>query len=109
MTEDEALLTVVASVIGALLSVLVGWSIGKQKGRGSDGAALGLLGPIGWIIVALLPEEGRRCPECRGVVPPEARRCKHCGVEFNPRPSPAPAPVDPVRLREILDAHKRRQ
>ncbi len=61
--------------------ILVGWAIGRTRGRGDAGAALGLLGPVGWIIAALLPEEGRRCPECRGVVPQEARRCKHCGVE----------------------------
>jgi hypothetical protein len=63
----------------ALVSMLVGYAIGRWRGRGGAGAWLGLLGPVGWIIAALLPEEGRRCPECLGVVPEKARRCRHCG------------------------------
>lgn len=42
---------VVAMAIGAL----VGWVIGKDKGHGATGAVLGgLLGIIGWIIVAVM-------------------------------------------------------
>jgi hypothetical protein len=97
---------VIGWVIGVLVSVLVGWVIGKQRGRGDAGAALGLLGPIGWIIAALLPEEGRRCPECRGVVPREARRCKHCGADFAALVEPGrtfePIP-DEAHLRALLE------
>jgi hypothetical protein len=41
-------------IIGLAISVLIGWLIGRGKGLGGVGAALGLLGVIGWIIVAVM-------------------------------------------------------
>ena len=53
---------------------------GGYTGHDSAGFFLGwLFGPIGWILVLLLPPEGPRCPECFGVVDERARRCMHCG------------------------------
>jgi len=77
-------LFIVVWTVSTLVSVLIGWAIGRQRGRGDAGAALGLLGPVGWIIAALLPEAGRKCPKCLAVVPDEASRCKHCGAEIEP-------------------------
>lgn len=62
----------------------LGYAIGHLKGRGSEGFLLGLfLGPLGWLLILLFPEEGRRCPECKGVIPAGARRCKHCAYVFS--------------------------
>jgi F0F1-type ATP synthase assembly protein I len=44
-----------AIVIGIVIGALVGWLIGKNKGLGGLGLILGgLLGVIGWIIVAVM-------------------------------------------------------
>ena len=66
-------------IIGVVVSAGIGHIIGASRGR-NDGWAWGLfLGPFGWIISALLPRDGRKCPECLGVVPDGARKCLHCG------------------------------
>ena len=41
-----------------------------------------LLGPLGWIITLLLPEEGARCCECGGVIASGVKKCKHCGSDL---------------------------
>lgn len=41
-------------LIALIIGPLVGYFIGKGKGLGGVGAALGLLGIIGWIIVAVM-------------------------------------------------------
>lgn len=65
---------------GALVSAGIGAVIGNFKRQSQAGFWLGLLlGPIGWIIVMLMPETGRQCPECKGGVPNDARKCRHCG------------------------------
>lgn len=67
----------------AMLFAGLGYMIGNTKGRGTEGLALGLLlGPIGFIIALLLPEQGPKCPECQGVIPYGVKRCKHCGYQF---------------------------
>lgn len=44
-----------AIVIGMIIGGLIGWLIGKGKGQGTMGIVLGgLLGIIGWIIVAVM-------------------------------------------------------
>jgi F0F1-type ATP synthase assembly protein I len=44
-----------AIIIGLVIGALVGWLIGKNKGLGGLGLILGgLLGVIGWIIVAVM-------------------------------------------------------
>ena len=59
---------------------LIGALIGKYKGRVGSGVVWALvLGPIGWLIVALMQDLREKCPECGGVVVPGARKCKHCG------------------------------
>ena len=66
--------------IGWVLSVLIGALIGKYKGRVDSGVIWSaLLGPIGWLIVALQNDLRQKCPECGGVVVPGARKCKNYG------------------------------
>ena len=84
MFEPESVTESVGFWLGLMLIAfflgLIGSAIGKTKARAADGFALGfLLGPLGWILVLLLPSKGPKCPACLGVIPAGARRCKHCG------------------------------
>ncbi len=75
-------------VIGALFSALIGSLIGGTKGRSGAGAVLGLLiGPIGWLLVAVGKDRRPKCPECGGVIVPGARRCKNCGASLVAEPT----------------------
>jgi hypothetical protein len=61
----------------------VGAFIGKPRGRLWLGFALGLfLGPVGWLVVGVLPNRGPKCPECLAPMDPAARKCRHCGSEI---------------------------
>jgi hypothetical protein len=42
------------AILALAIGSTVGWLIGKGKGLGGVGAALGVLGFIGWIIVAVM-------------------------------------------------------
>ncbi len=59
-------------IIGWLIfQTLVGAVIGKSRGRLGSGVFWSfLLGPIGWLIVALMSDLRPKCPECGGVVVP---------------------------------------
>jgi hypothetical protein len=71
-------------VIAAAICALIGLYIGNSKGRPVAGAMWGLLvGPIGWLVMAIVKDERRKCPDCLGTVPIGARRCQHCGSELN--------------------------
>lgn len=74
------LLVIIA--IGCIIDTLIGAWIGSTKGRTSIGATLGLLlGPIGWIIIALLSEAQE--PTTSRVTSRHASRgrpCQFCGV-----------------------------
>ena len=66
-----------------LFWLLFGWIgllIGQRKGRPTGGFLLGvLLGPLGWLVVALGPSYLPKCPACLGHVNPRASMCRHCG------------------------------
>lgn len=67
---------------GFLVGAGVGYGIGGFKERRWEGFWLGgCLGPVGWIIAALL-DYPLKCPECRGGVPEKATRCLHCGIQL---------------------------
>lgn len=86
----------------------IGYMIGRGRGRGPEGFALGVFfGIIGWIITAVLSEKGAKCPACHGVVPAAAQRCKHCGSDLGkpaaaPAPAPAPAPPEPSEAYFVM-------
>lgn len=75
MLEPGVLLGVM--VFGAAIGALVG----QRKGRVGAGVAFGaLVGPLGWLLVALGPDRRPKCAECGGVVAAGARKCMHCGA-----------------------------
>lgn len=65
-----------------IFGAIIGFFIGRTRGRERDGFALGFLWPIGWLVIFLLPDKRAKCPECGGVVVPGANRCKNCGSEI---------------------------
>ena len=72
-------------VLGAIISGAVGAAIGDKKGRQVAGFSWGfLLGPVGWVLVAVGPDLRRKCVAC-GACPIEGvRLCAKC--ERSPSP-----------------------
>jgi len=65
------------------VNLLVGALIGKSKGRLSAGILWSLLlGPIGWLIVAVGPNTKPKCPYCKDTIIPGAVKCRNCGSEL---------------------------
>jgi hypothetical protein len=94
-----------------LICGVIGSGIGGSKNRSGDGFLLGaLLGPIGWIIVVLMPHHYTyHCPYCDEGIRRRAIRCPHCRSDLReplrrdeeeeepPRYPPPPPP--PTRRR----------
>jgi len=69
-------------LISLVISAAIGALIGERKGRLGAGALFGvLLGPLGWLIVALGPNMKPKCRACGGVLNPNAIKCVHCGSD----------------------------
>lgn len=75
----------------------IGMAIGSSKGRGGFGFLMGLLlGFIGWIIVAVMPEAKQApttvagtptnvvCPHCRAPIDRRASVCATCRRDVKP-------------------------
>jgi hypothetical protein len=95
---DEMTLWMLVAVAGG---GVVGALVGNTKHRALAGTIWGaLLGPIGWLIVALGPDEAqrraKRCPHCLGLLPVGQAECAHCNrrvvwVRGEPRKPSGPA------------------
>jgi hypothetical protein len=73
----------VALIFWCFIGGLIGYIIGKNRGREAEGFALGaVLGLLGWILILVGPDNRKFCNECKGVVPKDARKCMHCGSEL---------------------------
>jgi hypothetical protein len=60
---------------------VVGTLIGRWRGRPLSGFIWGLLlGPIGWLLTALMKDMRPKCPDCGGVRVEGARKCRYCGT-----------------------------
>jgi hypothetical protein len=91
MTEESVLLLIIAWFV----SGVIGFTLLNSSGRGWTGFGLGaLLGPIGWIIAAIMRLErpapaahsrgSRFCPDCGAGLPADARFCPSCGHSIQP-------------------------
>lgn len=79
----DVLFWIVGSIVGLLMSCLIGQLIGRCRGEQSFGGALGLLlGPFGWLIAALLPDKRLRCPRCGVLLWSDAHRCPSCALQL---------------------------
>lgn len=66
-----------------LVCIGVGALIGWSKGRMTAGIIwAAVLGPIGWIIVALGRSKRQVCPECAKPNQPDAVVCRQCGANL---------------------------
>ena len=81
-------LLVLAVGIGLLIFAFIGRLIGQTRGQAGTGAFMGaLLGPVGLVGAAFLPDKRRQCPACKGHVPDDARKCMHCGDDLPDLPT----------------------
>lgn len=67
----------------AVIAGGIGAAIGQKKGRAGEGFVLGLLiGPLGWLLVAVGKSQGPKCPHCHGEIDKGVTKCRHCGGDI---------------------------
>ena len=66
-----------------VVSIVGGALIGRLKGRMTAGIIwAAVLGPIGWIVIALGRSRLQACPECAKPNQPDALACRQCGANL---------------------------
>jgi hypothetical protein len=79
-------------VISWLVSGVIGTIVGFWRRKPAAGATWGLLlGPIGWLLVAVFGEQRPRCSECLSLASVGARKCRHCGSPIEQFTAPPPS------------------
>lgn len=88
---------------------VVGYLIGAAKGNAGTGAVWGfLLGPIGWLIVAVSKDKRKKCPYCGGTLGDgRVTRCRNCGQSLV-RISVASPVIDPIEAWNVNAEAKER-
>ena len=75
--EEMAIGFVLIFLLGAIVSGVIGAFLGGSVNKGTAGFWLGLfLGPIGWIIVLLLPRETSNSPQTQTPTPTQTQKPK---------------------------------
>ena len=93
MGRPEVLTTVFIYLGSALV---IGTLVGQAKGRAVAGMIWGLvLGPLGWVLVALGPNLKPKCSHCKGVIIPGATKCKNCGSDLLSAPGATGGSFEP--------------
>jgi len=73
---------------GLSVMALIGYLLGQSRGKPVRGAMIGfLLGPVGWFLIVLSPNENPMCPYCKGTIVHGAQKCKNCGSRIPRCPS----------------------
>ena len=66
-----------------VVSIVGGALIGRLKGRMTAGIIwAAVLGPLGWIVIALGRSRLQACPECAKPNQPDALACRQCGANL---------------------------
>lgn len=64
----------------------LGAIIGNSRGRLAFGLVMGfILGPIGLLLIFVLPSLYKFCPFCKGNIPTDAVKCQKCGSDLRPK------------------------
>src|SRR5437773_11768956 len=100
---DDSFLAILV-VIGWVACGLVGQLIARTRGAREGFTISVLLGPLGWLLVALRPDTRTKCSQCFGVVPQFATKCMHCGSQIDTKPTPLPSGRVSRRRRALADA-----
>jgi hypothetical protein len=91
---------IIAWIISAFFTGIVGYFIGERRGRAYDGSILGFcLGPLGWIIVLVMEDKRSKCPHCASpILAASATVCARCARDLRPAPKPVAQPLPPKRV-----------